>query len=76
MIFKDTPTGYNFFAEFQAHEPEFDYLRSVEIDERINKIKWCKQSTSRDLFLLTTNGILTRTVAHHRYNNQALENFQ
>lgn len=56
VIFKDTPTGYAFFAEFQSHEPEFDYLRSVEIDEQINRIKWCKQSTSRDLFLLTTNG--------------------
>mmetsp|Transcript_51447 Transcript_51447/g.129076 ORF Transcript_51447/g.129076 Transcript_51447/m.129076 type:complete len:438 (+) Transcript_51447:246-1559(+) len=45
---------YKFYAEFQSHEPEFDYLKSLEIEEKINKIKWWKQNNSA-LFLLTTN---------------------
>lgn len=45
---------YHFFAEFQSHEPEFDYLKSLEIEEKINKIKWCKRSASSH-YLLTTN---------------------
>ena len=31
---------YRFYCEFQSHEPEFDYLKSLEIEERINKIRW------------------------------------
>ncbi|KAF9170526.1 protein phosphatase 2A regulatory subunit cdc55 [Mortierella sp. AD010] len=39
---------------FQSHEPEFDYLKSLEIEEKINKIKWCKRQNSAH-FLLSTN---------------------
>ena len=49
---------YKFYTEFQSHEPEFDYLKSVEIEEKINKIKWCKRRGNFHL-LLTTNGIVT-----------------
>lgn len=45
---------YKFYTEFQSHEPEFDYLKSLEIEEKINKIKWCKRSNSSH-FLLSTN---------------------
>ncbi|EEB05510.1 protein phosphatase regulatory subunit Pab1 [Schizosaccharomyces japonicus yFS275] len=45
---------YKFFAEFQSHEPEFDYLKSLEIEEKINKIRWCKR-TNQAHFLLSTN---------------------
>jgi len=45
---------YKFFVEFQSHEPEFDYLKSLEIEEKINKIKWLNRS-SNGHFLLTTN---------------------
>ena len=45
---------YKFHTEFQSHEPEFDYLKSLEIEEKINKIKWCKRSNSSH-FLLSTN---------------------
>lgn len=45
---------YKFFTEFQSHEPEFDYLKSLEIEEKINKIKWCKRQNSAH-FLLSTN---------------------
>ncbi|GAM25582.1 hypothetical protein SAMD00019534_087570 [Acytostelium subglobosum LB1] len=46
---------YRFYSEFQSHEPEFDYLKSLEIEEKINKIKWCPKQNDAQ-FLLTTNG--------------------
>src|SRR5271163_524830 len=37
---------YKFFVEFQSHEPEFDYLKSLEIEEKINKIKWLNRNSN------------------------------
>ncbi|KAI9788469.1 MAG: protein phosphatase 2A regulatory subunit cdc55 [Peltula sp. TS41687] len=45
---------YKFHTEFQSHEPEFDYLKSLEIEEKINKIKWCRRGGPAH-FLLSTN---------------------
>ncbi|XP_016554850.1 serine/threonine protein phosphatase 2A 55 kDa regulatory subunit B beta isoform isoform X2 [Capsicum annuum] len=45
---------FHYKTEFQSHEPEFDYLKSLEIEEKINKIRWC-QMTNGALFLLSTN---------------------
>ncbi|RMD42047.1 hypothetical protein DV735_g3091, partial [Chaetothyriales sp. CBS 134920] len=45
---------YKFHTEFQSHEPEFDYLKSLEIEEKINKIKWCKRQNASH-YLLSTN---------------------
>ncbi|TGZ80057.1 phosphatase PP2A regulatory subunit B [Ascodesmis nigricans] len=45
---------YKFHTEFQSHEPEFDYLKSLEIEEKINKIKWCRRQNASH-FLLSTN---------------------
>ncbi|KAI8143962.1 protein phosphatase PP2A regulatory subunit B [Fennellomyces sp. T-0311] len=45
---------YKFHTEFQSHEPEFDYLKSLEIEEKINKIKWCRRTNAAH-FLLSTN---------------------
>ncbi|KAH9608838.1 hypothetical protein KSS87_004216 [Heliosperma pusillum] len=45
---------FRYKTEFQSHEPEFDYLKSLEIEEKINKIRWC-QTTNSSLFLLSTN---------------------
>jgi serine/threonine-protein phosphatase 2A regulatory subunit B len=53
---------YRFYTEFQSHEAEFDYLKSLEINERINRIEWWSTPPQQDaLFLLSTNGII---VAH------------
>ncbi|KAF8467788.1 protein phosphatase PP2A regulatory subunit B [Kalaharituber pfeilii] len=49
-----TTCEYKFHTEFQSHEPEFDYLKSLEIEEKINKIKWCRRSNAAH-FLLSTN---------------------
>ncbi|BAD53433.1 type 2A protein serine/threonine phosphatase 55kDa B regulatory subunit-like [Oryza sativa Japonica Group] len=40
---------FRYKTEFQSHEPE-----SLEIEEKINKIKWC-QTANGALFLLSTN---------------------
>eukprot|EP01136_Pigoraptor_vietnamica_P034942 Opistho-1_new@99489 len=45
---------FRFYTEFQSHEPEFDYLKSLEIEEKINKIKWLKPQNAAN-FLLSTN---------------------
>ncbi|KAJ6251763.1 protein phosphatase pp2a regulatory subunit b [Anaeramoeba flamelloides] len=45
---------YQFYAEFQSHEPSFDYIKSLEVSEKINKIQWIKRRNQSHL-LLTTN---------------------
>uniref|UniRef100_A0A804QSI0 Serine/threonine-protein phosphatase 2A 55 kDa regulatory subunit B n=1 Tax=Zea mays TaxID=4577 RepID=A0A804QSI0_MAIZE len=45
---------FRYKTEFQSHEPEFDYLKSLEIEEKINQIKWC-QAANGALYLLSTN---------------------
>lgn len=45
---------FKVMTEFQSHEPEFDYLKSLEIEEKINQIRWCKRNNNAHL-LLTTN---------------------
>uniref|UniRef100_A0A1B6C2V2 Serine/threonine-protein phosphatase 2A 55 kDa regulatory subunit B n=1 Tax=Clastoptera arizonana TaxID=38151 RepID=A0A1B6C2V2_9HEMI len=45
---------YDVYSTFQSHEPEFDYLKSLEIEEKINKIRWLKRKNAAH-FLLTTN---------------------
>jgi serine/threonine-protein phosphatase 2A regulatory subunit B len=46
---------YHYYFQFQSHEPEFDYLKSLEIEEKINMVKFCKKK-SDSTFLLSTNG--------------------
>ncbi|KAK9275950.1 hypothetical protein L1049_023225 [Liquidambar formosana] len=49
-----THPEFRYKTEFQSHEPEFDYLKSLEIEEKVNKIRWCQTANSA-LFLLSTN---------------------
>eukprot|EP00494_Astrolonche_serrata_P030335 UN30602 len=46
--------NYEFYGQFQSHEPEFDYLKSLDIEEKINDIVWCPR-TNNSLHLLATN---------------------
>ena len=64
---------YSYHTEFKSHDAEFDYLKSVEIEEKINKIKWCKRSNN-SLFLLSTNGMCIDNIEaclekDHSYHN-------
>lgn len=65
VVFKQTPrspeveaaqgkVAYQFYCEFQSHDPEFDYLKSLEIEEKINCIRWCR-NRGNGVFLLSTN---------------------
>lgn len=47
-------SDYSVYTTFQSHEPEFDYLKSLEIEEKINKIRWLKRKNAAQ-FLLSTN---------------------
>lgn len=46
---------YNVYSAFQSHEAEFDYLKSLEIEEKINQLKWLPRCNQAH-FLLSTNG--------------------
>lgn len=45
---------YSPYADFQSHNAEFDYLKSLEIEEKINQIKWCRPSNNAQ-YLLSAN---------------------
>lgn len=45
---------FSFIHEFVSHEPEFDYLKSLEIEEKINKIRFLR-CCGDTIFLLVTN---------------------
>ena len=55
---------YRFYCEFQSHEPEFDYLKSLEIEEKINRIRW-RHGKAGPLFLLSTNGSFPSPFGRH-----------
>ncbi|PAA63493.1 hypothetical protein BOX15_Mlig024425g2, partial [Macrostomum lignano] len=55
VVFQRSDSGlYNVYSTFTSHEPEFDYLKSLEIEEKINKIRWLP-GHYRANFLLSTN---------------------
>ena len=56
-------------TELQSHLPEFDYLKSLEIEEKINKIRWCRSYNSSKL-LLSTND---KTIKLWRVSHQKLK---
>lgn len=45
---------YRYLTEFQSHDPEFDYLKSLEIEEKINKVHWVEHNSAAQ-FILSTN---------------------
>ena len=46
---------YRYFAEVQSHEPEFDYLKSTELDEKINSLEFLNSPHLSSVKLLSTN---------------------
>ena len=46
---------YRYFSEIQSHEPEFDHLKSLELDEKINSLKFLQTPKASNLQLLSTN---------------------
>lgn len=46
---------YRYLTEFQSHEPEFDYLKSLEIEEKINKVRWVRSSGNTKHIIATND---------------------
>lgn len=59
VVFKrtdNTGDNYKLFAQFESHHPEFDFLTSLEIEEKINQMRWIPFSLPNDSkLILTTN---------------------
>eukprot|EP00210_Caulerpa_lentillifera_P008542 g8148.t1 len=43
--------GFRYLTEFQSHLPEFDYLKSLEIEEKINCVRWCRSYNTSKMLL-------------------------
>lgn len=45
------PMEFHYLSEFQAHQPDFDYLKSIEIPEKINSISWLQGCGTTNMLL-------------------------
>jgi serine/threonine-protein phosphatase 2A regulatory subunit B len=54
--------SYEPFAVFQAHTTDFDYLKSVDIEAKINMIRFCPD-VRHSLFILNANGRYIRRIS-------------
>lgn len=48
-------TEFCYLTEFQSHLPEFDYLKSLEVEEKINCVRWCRSHPTFPHMLLSAN---------------------
>jgi serine/threonine-protein phosphatase 2A regulatory subunit B len=56
VIFKrSSGDTFKFFTQFESHHPEFDFLTSLEIEEKINKIRWSKNKYAQDSRMLLSS---------------------
>jgi serine/threonine-protein phosphatase 2A regulatory subunit B len=57
---------YRYFTEMQSHELEFDYLKSIEIEEKITSLVFMNSSTA-PLHMLSTNSKVIKLwkIAYH-----------
>uniref|UniRef100_A0AAV1T9M0 Serine/threonine-protein phosphatase 2A 55 kDa regulatory subunit B n=1 Tax=Peronospora matthiolae TaxID=2874970 RepID=A0AAV1T9M0_9STRA len=74
-----TDPRYQLYTEFQSHNAEFDYLKSLEIEEKINQIKWCHASNGSQWLLSTNDKTIKLWKVHERsvceittYNGEGL----
>jgi len=60
VVLKQQPDEqtYQLYTEFKSHDSEFDFLTSMEIEEKINAIRWFPFPQRDTQRLLTTNGTL------------------
>lgn len=57
---KGAAVEYQYLTELQSHIKEFDYLKSTEVEERINQIQWLRPQ-GNNLYVLTTNDKTIKT---------------
>ncbi|RLO09148.1 hypothetical protein DYB28_000163 [Aphanomyces astaci] len=63
------------YKSFQSHKAEFDYLKSLEIEEKINQIRWCRPSNDA-LYLLSTNDKTIKLWRLHNREVRTVQQFQ
>lgn len=72
---------YRFWTQFQSHEPEFDYLKSMDIEEKINQIQWCRHTADTCRLIATNDKTIkvwrvsereVKSLAHLKLPNQNL----
>lgn len=51
---KQKKTEFQYLTELQSHTREFDYLKSTEIEEKVNQIQWLNQQ-GKNMYVVTTN---------------------
>lgn len=51
---RQNPLDYCFYVEFKSHEPGFDCLKNIPIEERIHQVEWLP-ATNQAMFLLSSN---------------------
>lgn len=65
---------YRYFSEVQSHEPEFDHLKSLELEEKINALEFLNHAHQSSLQLLSTNDRIIKlwkleNRSHRQYTN-------
>lgn len=60
MVFRNSSGDtFKFHTQFESHHPEFDFLTSLEIEEKIATMKWVPQKYHNNArMLFTANGKL------------------
>eukprot|EP00892_Ulva_mutabilis_P000993 jgi/Ulvmu1/10895/UM007_0072.1 len=73
------PMEFHYLTEFQAHQSDFDFLKSVEIPERINSISWLQNCGSTHMLLSANDKqvklwkIYERTMANVANYNHSMQ---
>lgn len=49
---------YRYYTEIQSHEPEFDHLKSIELDEKVNSIEFINNNPGVLHFLSTNDRVI------------------
>lgn len=66
------------YFQFQSHEPEFDFLKSIELEGKINQIKFCHAAGNNNLLLSTNDKTikLWKIVPKSKYLPKAVDNYE
>lgn len=49
---------YRYFTEIQSHEPEFDHLKSIELEEKVNALEFVNKKNGPLQFLSTNDRVI------------------
>jgi serine/threonine-protein phosphatase 2A regulatory subunit B len=49
---------YRYCTEIQSHEPEFDHLKSIELDEKVNSLEFVNNKNGALQFLSTNDRVI------------------